>query len=236
MHKSFRFGLIVLILLGTASLSLPRLLPAFLEFWEPAIIFRADPKQKIIYLTIDDATTEATNQILAVLAKHKVHATFFIISGRVKSESDLASIVDAGHSLGHHMRTTQRCSKLTMAEFVSYFDTTDKLIKRYYPATFFRPPSDFGTEQQLAYVKTKGYVPVMGTVFPLDHWLKPTWLLSAFIRWLSVPGGIVIMHDGHDRAARTAKVLDEIVPKLKSQGYEFAALTTSMEFPVTQSR
>ena len=226
MHKPLRSVLIALALLGVAALSLPRLLPALLGWWNPAIVFRAETAQKVIYLTIDDAPTESTHQILAVLAKHKVHATFFIIAGRVRSEADLRAIVGAGHALGHHMRTTQRCSQLTMADFVADFDTTDTLIKRCYPAVLFRPPSDFGTEQQLAYVKGKGYTPVLGTIFPLDHWLQRTWLLSWFVRWLSVPGGILIMHDGQHRAARTAEVLDAVIPKLKSQGFEFAALTT----------
>lgn len=44
------------------------------------------------------------------------------------------------------------------------------------------------------------------------------------VKWLAIPGGILIMHDGETRGARTAAVLDKIIPALKDAGYEFGDL------------
>lgn len=205
----------------------PYLLPSFLKWFQPGISFRGDASRKVIYLTIDDAPTTATDALLAVLAKHKVSATFFIISGRVKTRDDLERIVKAGHQLGHHMRTTTACSKLSWDDFKADFDMTDGKLQEVAPTFLFRPPSDFGNARQLAYARNKGYTPVLGTIFPLDHWLEIRWLLGFLNRWLAIPGGILIMHDGAERGARTATVLDNLIPDLKAAGYEFGALSPS---------
>jgi peptidoglycan/xylan/chitin deacetylase (PgdA/CDA1 family) len=207
-------------------LAVPYLLPTILEWIGPGIVFRGNSSKKIIYLTIDDVPSGATDEILAVLARHKVSATFFVISGRIKADGELAKLVQAGHHLGHHMRTTTACSKLSREAFKKDFDSTDAVLKQAAAAIFFRPPSDFGTIDQLAYARSKGYTPILGTVFPLDHWVKQKWLLVVLAKWLAVPGGILIMHDGGDRGAVTAAVLDEIIPAFRNAGYEFGDLNS----------
>lgn len=219
----FRSALAVT-LAGIVYFGFPYLLPRLLSWWQPAIVSLGDTSKKVIYLTIDDAPTDSTCAILTVLAKYRVPATFFIISGRVHSDSDLQAIVKAGHSLGHHMKSTKRCSQLEWGDFKSDFNETDILLKRFFPATYFRPPSDFGTQQQLNYAKAKGFTPILGTIFPLDHWFEQPSLLSWLCRWLVTPGGIIIMHDGNNRAPRTAEVLDDIIPRLQRAGYQFVPL------------
>ena len=167
---------------------------------------------------------DATPSIMAVLKENHVPATFFVIGGRVHSDAQLRRIVEAGISLGNHMRTTARCSSLSLPEFRSDFDLTDRLLRRFSAPVYFRPPSDLGTPEQMAYVASKGYQPIMGTVFPLDHWIQKPSLLAPLTRWLAVPGGIVIMHDGDVRGRTTAKVLADVLPALKRAGYTFESL------------
>ena len=78
----------------------------------------------------------------------------------------------------------------------------------------------------MAYVRSKGYQPVLGTVFPLDHWINRPSILALLVRWLAVPGGIIIMHDGNSRGHTTAQVLDRVLPLLIKAGYKFEALAT----------
>lgn len=203
---------------------LPRALPRVLSWAHPDIVFRGPTDAKRLYVTIDDAPSNATAEILAVLKKHNVPATFFVIGNRVKSAVQLVAIRESGHAIGHHMRTTERCSVIPLRRFEAEFDYTDQLIRGTSTPTYFRPPSDFGTAEQLAYVKSKGYQPVLGTVFPLDHWIQQPVILETMIEWLAVPGGVLIMHDGDGRGATTARVLDRVLPSLKHAGYQFAPL------------
>lgn len=214
-----------LIFVGLLALVVtPHLAPWALGRWRSDICFRGASEAKRIFLTIDDAPSPGTAEILRTLKQHNVPATFFIIADRVHSHSQLQEIVAAGHSLGNHLRTTTPCSELSLEEFRKDFDACAATLSRVQPTRLFRPPSDFGTRHQMAYARGQGAVPVMGTVFPLDHWISNPTLLTMLGRWLSVRGGIVILHDGDSRGRTTANVLDQLIPKLKAAGYSFGRL------------
>lgn len=206
------------------ALALPWFLPAALQAIHPHIHLSASSRDCRIYLTIDDAPSPDTRQILEVLERHGVRATFFVTSDHVESADALATISSKGHLLGNHLRTTKQASRLSLDEFKRDFDACAAAIEPQTPARLYRPSSDFGTPQQLEYVRSKGYRTVIGTVFPLDHWISSPWMLSSLIEWLAIPGGIIILHDGRERGTTTAEVLDRVIPKLKERGYTFDTL------------
>src|ERR1700685_2040651 len=55
-------------------------------------------------LTFDDGPNDPhTLRLLAVLARHEVHATFFLIGSRVQQRHDIVrEIAAAGHGIGNH--------------------------------------------------------------------------------------------------------------------------------------
>lgn len=55
---------------------------------------------KTVYLTFDDGPSQYTPEILDVLDKYGVKATFFVINGRYNST--MKDIVDRGHQIGLH--------------------------------------------------------------------------------------------------------------------------------------
>ncbi len=61
------------------------------------------PNGKVIYLTFDDGPWEDTPELLSVLDKYQVKATFFVI--KTKYIDMLKDIADAGHSIGIHSKT-----------------------------------------------------------------------------------------------------------------------------------
>ena len=62
---------------------------------------RAEKKIKTVYLTFDDGPSEHTDQILEILKKNNIKATFFVI-GIGKNYNDYKKIIDHGHVLGLH--------------------------------------------------------------------------------------------------------------------------------------
>lgn len=214
---------LVAIAMGAAYVALPFVFPAILARLHPEHVFRLSSERRVLYLTIDDAPSSATPEILAVLARHNVTATFFVIGSRVESPVQLAQIVNSGCSVGHHMWTYRACSKLSLEQFKRDFDATENML-RPYGALYFRAPTDFGTIEQMAYVRARGFEPILGSVFPFDPWIQRPLILAAMVKWLSVSGGIFIMHDGNARGRVTAQVLDRIIPELKRQGYELRSL------------
>lgn len=66
--------------------------------------------EKIIYLTFDDGPGgKVTREILDILKKEDVKATFFIISSQVKGQEDIIlRMRNEGHSIGLHSHTHDR--------------------------------------------------------------------------------------------------------------------------------
>ena len=62
---------------------------------------KADP-DKIIYLTFDDGPGQYTEELLDILAKHKVHATFFVTAAYKDYQDLIAAEYKAGHTVAVH--------------------------------------------------------------------------------------------------------------------------------------
>lgn len=78
----------------------------------PIVFWCADTQSKVCALTIDDAPSDTTPQLLDILKACKVKATFFIISGHVAGREEiLKRMVSEGHVLGNHL-TEDRASYL----------------------------------------------------------------------------------------------------------------------------
>lgn len=75
------------------------------KFFGSAIIAGRDPGE--IALTYDDGPNDrCTQELLEVLARHQVRATFFLIGKFVRQRPDLARAIQAaGHLVGNHTMT-----------------------------------------------------------------------------------------------------------------------------------
>lgn len=218
--RTLLLGLAVCALLAVVSCSL---LPASLHALNPHVIYRVPGAEKTLFLTLDDGPSEATPQILDVLRKHEVHATFFIITDHIRPEM-MKRILAEGHQLANHLRTSTSLSKLSDTQFQSDFLTADKALAGFDSVKLFRPPGGSISTMRAQYVKAHGYDIVVGTVFPLDHWLERKTFVKLLTTALVIDGGIIIMHDTNKRGPRTAAVLDELIPELKAKGYTFSLL------------
>ncbi len=76
------------------------------------------PSGKVIYLTFDDGPGKYTRELLAVLAKYNVKATFFVVN--TKYIDIVKEIVDQGHAVGIHSVTHDYSSIYASEE--AYFD------------------------------------------------------------------------------------------------------------------
>lgn len=101
-----------LILSSSAVLSLiavlffqPRYLLSIVTFLFPGVVYFAETDKQLIALTIDDGPDPITTpKILEVLERYGAHATFFIISNRVKGNEALVErMVSYGHELANHL-------------------------------------------------------------------------------------------------------------------------------------
>ncbi len=76
------------------------------------------PGEKVIYLTFDDGPSKYTAELLQILAKYNVKATFFVVGTAATSYLD--DIVDQGHAIAIHTMTHDYASIYASKE--AYFD------------------------------------------------------------------------------------------------------------------
>ena len=89
------------------------------------------PKEKVIYLTFDDGPSEYTKQLLDVLKRNNVQATFFVCD--TEHIELLESIVSAGHTIGVHSETHNYRRVYDSVD--AYFDDMLWMRKRIYETT-----------------------------------------------------------------------------------------------------
>jgi peptidoglycan/xylan/chitin deacetylase (PgdA/CDA1 family) len=199
------------------------LLPSILQATNPNVIYRIPGAGQTLCLTLDDGPSEATPQILDVLKKHRVPATFFVITDHIRPDL-MQRIISDGHQIAHHMRTSANIRQMPLDLFRTEFLAADTALAAYPRVKLFRPPNGSISSEQAVFVTAQGYQIVVGTIFPLDHWLESKATIVSLAKLLITEGGIIILHDTRQRGPRTAAALDELIPYLKHKGYTFTLL------------
>src|SRR5262245_42638550 len=93
--------------LGAAVLTLcwPSWLVTALAWYSPEVVYFVNTEEPVVALTIDDGPdATSTPKILNILKQYKAHATFFMISSRVKdNEALVTQVLAEQHEIGNHM-------------------------------------------------------------------------------------------------------------------------------------
>lgn len=136
------------------------------------VFWRAPIHEKRIALTFDDGPHPVyTPQLLSLLGRLRVCATFFLIGKHLKANLDLGrEIAQAGHEMGNHTYTHPPLFRLTNAEMISEITRAEELIMKLdsVKPSFLRPPMGLFSRRVLDIVEGQGYKAVVGDVYPRD--------------------------------------------------------------------
>jgi peptidoglycan/xylan/chitin deacetylase (PgdA/CDA1 family) len=192
----------------------------------PGIVWRVDTHQPLVALSFDDGPHPLyTPQVLALLAQHDAHATFFLIGERAAAHPDLVAAIKAGgHEVGSHS-LHPGTTLGTGGAFRDNLVRAERAIGVSSPKLF-RPPSGLAWPWQLREARELGYVAVLGSAYPHDPDHPPV----GYIRWLVeknlVPGAIVILHDGISDPSRGIQALPGILAEGQRRGIHFVTIGT----------
>lgn len=119
---------------------------------------------KSVIITIDDAPNfpEQTSKILDVLDRHNAKCTFFCIGEYIESNDTLLKRMKKdSFGIANHSYTHSDFQTMSNDEVKQELDRTQDLLKEYTDMRYFRPPYGSITDEQIAWLFTKGYDAVM---------------------------------------------------------------------------
>ena len=189
------------------------------------IVYHVRDGRKGIALTIDDGPSpEYTPQVLRLLEKYRVTATFSMIGLEVAACPGLVrEVAAAGHKIANHT-----WSHLDLAALppVTVADQMDRATGAIHQVTgrepaLFRAPYGAWSPAVLERCVRSGMTPLDWSVDPRD-WSRPgvTSIVSNIMRNTRT-GSIILEHDGGGNRAQTIAALKIVLPRLLASGYHF---------------
>lgn len=205
--------------------------------WFGRAFYGLERGSKQIALTFDDGPNDPdTLNLLEILAKHEVRATFFLIGRYVRRRPDIAVALAAqGHTVGNHtfshpLLIFQSRSRIREEVIRCRQAIGEAAVES---SNLFRPPWGGRRPGVFGLVREIGLEPIMWSVTAYD-WNAPSAdyierKVAAQIRG----GEVVLLHDGGHAAfgtdrSRTTQAVDRLIARYKSEGYQFVTVPEMM--------
>ncbi len=195
-------------------------------------VYRGRRDGNNIAITFDDGPTPATVQILDILARYNVKATFFQCGIQVGRHSEIARAVHAaGHEIGNHSATHPLLSlqspKFIFDELRSAQEAIGEAVG--VAPVLFRAPYGvrwFGLREAQRRLNLLG---VMWTVLGRD-WALPHDAIERRILGNRQSGDIICLHDGRETQSapdirNTIEAVSGAVPVLLDRGFHFQTVS-----------
>ncbi|WP_165769118.1 polysaccharide deacetylase family protein [Virgibacillus profundi] len=202
------------------------------------VVLRGALTENEVALTFDDGPDiRFTPQVLDVLAKHDVKATFFLLGSRAKAHREIVKrIQDEGHAIGNHTYWHPNLSEEDLGRLHWELMETEQVIADItgFKPRLFRSPYGALNEEIVKMLGEEGNTVIGWNVDSLD-WKQPgAEIISDNVLSNVGFGSIILMHDGGDWTldlSGTAQALDEIISKLKEDGTKFVTVPELIGVP-----
>jgi peptidoglycan-N-acetylglucosamine deacetylase len=242
MNRSVRWRPRLALGLGALALLLAMRGASSALYWRIGVVAHVPSREKIVALTFDDGPHPVfTPELLALLDRYDVKATFFMIGSRMKQYPELVKAVLAhGHTIGNHTYTHPgNLTAETRAQVRGELEQTEQVIEHLAGrrAYLFRPPRGLLDRAVFRAAAAEGYRTILWTV-SADHHDAPTpELMAQRVLQRIRPGGIILAHDGvfctrwKDVAATPL-----IIEGLRRRGYRFVTVPELLDADVDGRR
>jgi peptidoglycan-N-acetylglucosamine deacetylase len=189
-------------------------------------MYHVDDGRKVIALTIDDGPSPVyTPQILRLLNKYHVTATFSMVGLEVDAHRGMArEVAAAGHMIANH---TWSHVDLAVLPPVAIADQINRATGAIHTVTgqvptLFRAPYGAWSPVVLAHCAQARMAPLDWSVDPRD-WSRPgVASIVGNIMRNTRTGSIILEHDGGGNRSQTVAALTIVLPRLLAAGYHFA--------------
>jgi peptidoglycan-N-acetylglucosamine deacetylase len=193
---------------------------------------------KKLALTYDDGPNDPhTLRLLEVLARHEVHATFFLIGKYVQQRPDIVrEIAGAGHVIGNHTFTHPNLifssALKTRAEIQQCLQVVADAVGR--APQLFRPPFGGRRPGTFALARNLALDPIMWSIAGYDWKGMSAEHIEQKIHKQIRGGEVILLHDGSHAAfaadrSQTVIATDLLISRCKAEGFEFLTIPEMMD-------
>ncbi len=183
-------------------------------------------KTEGIAITFDDGPDpEITPQILDILAKENVKASFFVIGHQIEQHKELLQRIDKeGHTIGNHSfshtKQLTRTSTTKLKHDIAKCTTAiENVIQR--KPIFFRPPFGITNPRYKKAIKSLGLTSIGWSIRSLDTKTTDATALYNKVSKKITKGSILLLHDTQKV---TVELLPEIIQYCKNNGINIVSL------------
>ncbi|MFK7799498.1 MAG: polysaccharide deacetylase family protein [Aureispira sp.] len=209
------------------------------HFYLPTHCYGNSPHRKQMALTFDDGILEPeqTQQILAILERYNIPATFFCIGKNIQhpiQQKLLLHIHESGHLIGNHSFSHAHLFDFySKSRIVEEIQQTDALIGDLIgqQPLFFRPPYGITTPNIANALKQLPHQTIGWSVRSLDTVIKNEKQLLGRLKKQLHPGAIILLHD-HIKTLPT--VLPLFLDYVLKEGYTIVGLDQLLQLPAYQ--
>jgi len=198
-----------------------------LRGWRPLYVEvrKGSPGSKMVALTFDDGPNERTAEMLDVLTKLNVPATFFLVGFRAQLQPELVkALASAGHEIENHSYTHTNLTTLSADQVEVELSRCAAAIHAITGKTtrYFRPPGGHANAAVKQAAARQGFTGIFWTVLCSPYEGAKYESLSESVIKGATDGAIILMHNGEPA---TTSALPEIVRVLRMRGYRFVTLS-----------
>jgi len=190
----------------------------------PSPIYRGHPNKNMVAMMINVSWgKEYIPEILKVLKKHNVKATFYIEGKWAKENKEFVEmIMEEEHLIGNHAYDHPDMAKISKEEIQMQIDKTNEVLEAITDEkpVWFAPPSGSFNDQVIQIADDMQMETVLWTVDTID-WRNPSVsvMMNRVIDNVH-PGATVLMHP----TAVVAEGLDSMIVQIQEQGYELGTI------------
>jgi peptidoglycan-N-acetylglucosamine deacetylase len=184
-------------------------------------------------LTYDDGPNHPyTGDLLEVLARHGVRATFFMIGKYVAGRPEIArAVAQGGHEIGNHTFSHPNLVFCSANQIESELRQCEAALADAVGehSRWFRPPFGGRRPAVLRIVRRLGFEPIMWSVSARDWKLPSARAIEEHVAEHTRGGDVILMHDGSHRGlgtdrTNTVRATDAYIRRMKDQGFEFVSV------------
>lgn len=189
-------------------------------------IYCVQKDYKALSISFDAAWgNEDTQQLIDILAKYNVQATFFIVGEWVdKYPESVKALSEAGHEVMGHSNDHAHFNSLSTQEIINDINANNDKIEGVTGVrpTLFRCPYGEYDDHVINAVRSMGIEPIQWDVDSLDWKDLSANEIAQRVTSKVQPGSIVLFHNA---ALHTPEALPSIIETLLQEGYTFLPIS-----------